>query len=200
MIVRYLAPLIAGLVALIAAVLVSIPAPAQDDWIRPALRESARFNCEWWGNCQQWYRYQRWRQRAAHLRRHSRDWARDGESWRAGRQCYDRVIEVLSGPHKIEEAALTDAWKRWMSEVQFERGSVFMEPENSINRRWLCSIVDPGEGWASTVSRIGGRIANITRGKAPNASDGRSVRCKIWARPCREAPERPEDGERGVRR
>ena len=176
----------------------------QRDWVRPTVREAARQSCEWWGNCYQWYKYKAWRERQAQVRSwhqsyHDRDWRPTQSETRFDREhCHSRAIEVLSGPHKSEDTAIKDAWKRWMEQVAFERGNVYQEPNNSKQRRILCAPVDASTSWMASVSRGAGRLyQGAIKGNLD--SDGRNMACMLSALPCRENYEWADPKESKVR-
>ena len=173
--------MVAFKVGILALVLIaSAPAvlQAQDDgrWIRPALRESARVNCEWWGNCFQHYRYLAWRERQARLRHyrqpvyhreatlHYRTPDRD-ERYDDRRRCRD-FKRTVGDQHVSVEGAKRAADKAWIQMVRFYDGEVWMTLENAKGVKYMCSRSSVGETLGQTFSR-----------------------CEIEARPCKAEKE-----------
>ncbi len=133
------------------------------------------------------------------VQRAQRDWERyttSDPSFRRYRQCHDRIIEVLSDQHKAEETAMRDAWTKWVAAVVFERGNIYQEPNNSIQRWSLCAPTDINDTVTGVVSRYGGKVYGAVRrattGKEDTRDDGRNVRCRLWARSCPELAEPAE--------
>jgi hypothetical protein len=196
---------------------------AQDQVDRRQLRAQFRSSCEFWGTCYM-QRYDRWRQKQAELRQSWRE-HRDRDRWtwtfdpryernsvhRAQKdweqristpayklfgQCHTRIIEVLSGQHKSEEVAMRDAWTMWVANIQFERGALYQEPNNSVQRWSVCAPTDIGDTVTGVVSRFGGKVYGAVRaaatGKQDTRDDGRNIRCRLWARACPEIAEPAE--------
>lgn len=212
---------------------------AQDsDWVKPALRENARWQCEWLGNCYQHYRYKRWRERQAQVRawerRHDDDdedrryhahstdpWRwddhtrrllargeygeamrraeRGGASYARNNKCHDRIIEVTTMPMKSERRAIREAWKLWVRSVNLERGAIWQDPNNSVQRWSLCVAVDIDDTYLGKVSRGAGKVFDayqgakaLVQGKEKDPSDdnedGRNMSCRLWARACPDLP------------
>ena len=145
-------------------------------WVRPALRESARVNCEWWGNCFQHYRYLAWRERQARLRHYrqpvyhreatlhyrtpERDDRRDDRN-----RCRD-FKRTVGDQHVSVEGAKRAADKAWIQMVRFYDGEVWMTLENAKGVKYMCSRSSVGETLGQTFSR-----------------------CEIEARPCKAEKE-----------
>lgn len=139
------------------------------------------------------------------VERAQREWERyttTDPSFRRYRQCHDRIIEVLSDQHKSEERAMSDAWVKWIANVQFERGALWQDPQNSIQRWSVCAATDISDTVTGAVSRFGGKVYAAARravGKDDVRDDGRNLRCRLWARACPVIPEpaEPVDEDRG---
>lgn len=163
---------------------------------------------EWLGEQREEWREDRWRwnydpryERNA-VERAEREWRRIGNSGDASfkrfRQCHERIIEVLSDQHKSEERAMNDAWTKWMGNVAFERGNLYQDPQNSIQRWSLCAPTDINDTITGSISRFGGKVYAVGRklaGKDDVRDDGRNMRCRLWARACPELPEAAETVE-----
>lgn len=140
------------------------------------------------------------------VERAQRDWDRrtsNDPSYKRYRQCHDRIIEALSGQHKSEERAMADAWTMWVANVQFERGNIYQEPNNSIQRWSLCAPTDINDTVTGVVSRFGGKVYGAVRrattGKEDVRDDGRNMRCRVFARACPELAEPAETVEEAKR-
>lgn len=183
---------------LVAATVPPLSCEAQEEWVRPALREQARFNCEWFGNCERWYRYVHWRERQAQLRAYRRaevygpqvrgyiqrdDDDRYRERDRA--QCIPgAVIDVLSTEHTTEDNAREAAKKLWMAKVQWVHGGQFMDLDQAAEVRWMCGPSNAHDTFSGRIAEAAGTITG--RG-------GQNVRCSLFARPCRAPREREAD-------
>ena len=158
---------------------------AQDDsaWIRRTIRQTAKDNCEWYGDCYQWHRYQVWRnwkrrQAQAQLRERVREPTRvyayqrydDDERYRTGNECRDRRRVV--GDQGLSTAlAQGQADKAWQQDIRFYLGERFMDIKNAEGVRYECSRSSVGETLGQTFHR-----------------------CEVSARPCRAPKIEAETG------
>lgn len=192
-----------ALYAAVFTAVVSLPVCAQDStWnIKRHIYEGAKWNCEWLGSCAQYYKMRNWRQRHDSVRREydryqQYDWRpRSADSQQRGPTCspFGQITALSSKTHKVKAEALKDAWVQWMASVAYDGGgNVYMDPENSVRRGAHCAIVEVGQGFRGGFSRMGGKLLNSVAPHGDDDSDGRSVKCRIWATPCRTAPEYAE--------
>lgn len=195
------------LYAAVFTVVLTLPVCAQDWNIKRHIYEGAKWNCEWLGACQQFYKMRNWRHRHDSVRREydryqTYDWRpRSSGAVQRGAMCspFGDITALSARTHKIEDEAIKDAWIQWMAAVAYDGGGqVYMDPENSTRRRAHCAQVEIGQGFRGGLSRAGGKLLNSVAPGGDKTSDGRSVKCRIWATPCRTGPEVAESPQQAI--
>ena len=192
---------------LLALVLLLIPirSSAQDtpDWTRKAMRDGAKWNCEWLGNCYQWHRYERWRERRENWHRYraedryERDpklprdveyvTVRDRE--RAGFVCKRKPVDVLSTEHQSEPDAFDAGVKLWMAKTQWTDGGQYMELASAAQAFKRCGPSNPHDNFSGKASEAAQNVVKFIPGTAANrarrAGEAPGLkRCFITAVPC----------------
>lgn len=113
-----------------------------------------------------------------------------------GALCLEKDVTVVSDLHKGEPRSRADAIKKWQAMVQWSGGGgEFMNFANARDPDWRCDIADAHDSYLGKVSQAVGRATAAVTG---NDDDGQSIRCQVWAKPCR-APRQEGDDRRGRR-
>jgi hypothetical protein len=108
--------------------------------------------------------------------------------------CLPRTVNVMSDQHKGEDRSRNDAIRKWEAKVQWSGGGgEFMNFENAEDKEWRCGPSDPHDSITGRLSQAVGKATATITG---NDTEGRNVRCELWAKPCRAPRQRDADGSR----
>lgn len=174
----------------------------------PLCAQTYRTWCEYGGACYR-YRYDRWTHdwyRVHRLYYHPRAVYRDEERERFSyrdehddRDCRrGDVIDALSDQHKTEHEARRDAIGKWSAKIQWSHGGgEYMNFDLAADVSWRCGPSDPGDTWLGGVSKYTAKVTSELPGASRDRDpEGRSIRCQVWAVPCKGDRERDGSGRR----